>query len=76
MSLSRKSIMNIDIYHPPLDIHILANDFGRKFANNIAPTYNYKTANFLQLLAVDWSFLQSYSSVESACNQFYYKVDE
>lgn len=70
-----------DDHHPALNVTLEMKDcFVSRtiFPKNSDVTYNFRKANFQilyhALLDVDWSFLTSFSDVESACQAFYDKL--
>lgn len=75
-------IVNEDLYHPSLIVTLIAR-YERHSDFKLHPTnrvYNFRKANFPALyssiLDSDWSFLNSYSNIDDACDSFYEKLYE
>lgn len=80
VNASLEPLVNVDTHHPPLDFNILLYCVQNKCEKNNVATYNFKKANFIELYAklleVDWSVVQNFHTVDSACNNLYLLLDE
>ena len=79
VSESLDPLLPVDAHHPPLDIHLDIPVLLNKPKHNCNRSYNFKKADFSllysEILAVDWSFLDSVCDVNEACDLFYVKLE-